>query len=236
MAEITFINKSTITVNVCVDGNNYSIYPSQLQRVVTQENSVRLTVYPDSMNSISYLLKGAGIISKRPFVALSSYRFECDGESEITLYCDTKKGRFRDEYEYCIPYCSKGSLCDVEYSVRDGENFRRELEASAKKSRRALLLFDLFDILGNALVGMLILVIPFLLIWLFGSITLAWDICSIAFVPIFVVIVIVNRFFDKLKKEAWYKGKRFALRNQIFKDYNSYFSSEYIHSVINNTK
>ena len=236
MSKVTFINKSTITVSLCVGDNTYTVYPSHSQCVESEGKSFRFSICPDSMNSVGYIFRSAGVISKRHFVAVASYNLECDDECEVTLYTNIKKGKFRDEYEYCVPYCQNGSLTDVVYSVRDGESFLRELEASAKKSRRALFLFDILDIIGNAFVGILILVIPFLLIWLFGSLQLAWDICSIAFIPVFIIIVVINRLFDKLKKKVWYKGKKFALRNQIFKDYNSYFSSEYIYSVINNIK
>jgi tetrahydromethanopterin S-methyltransferase subunit E len=113
---------------------------------------------------------------------------------------------------------------------------RNILEKAISKGDNGLKIFDAFDILGNSITGLLFLLIPFILIWIFSDITTAAKICAIAFIPIFLVILIVNRFFDKLKRKAWKKVKAYTLRNQIFKDYNSYFDNEYICSVFKSNK
>ena len=232
MSKITIINKSNITLCLTAENESYILYPSQVQCIVTEKAPFHFSAYPDSVNRIDYLFKSAGIISKRHFVLVSDFQLRTGEECEVSFYTNTKKGRFRDEYEYCVPYCSQGTIDVLHHSVKDEESFRQEFEQSGKKGKRALLVLDFFDILGNALAGILLLVIPFLFIWLFWDIRLAWNICSVAFIPIFIIIVIINRILDKLKKAAWQKGKSFALRKQIFKDYNSYFQQDYISSVL----
>ncbi len=236
MSSLIFTNKTCITLLLSVNNQAYKIVPSQTQQISTAESAVQFTVCPDSLNSIRYFLKSAGLISKRHFVVESEYSAFVNGEMQIDLYTQTKKGKFMSEYEFCVPYCTNGNLSLGKFTVKDEEKFKNELYKCTERSKRAVLLFDILDIFGNALMGVLLLVIPFLLIWFFGNIQLAWDICSIAFIPIFIIIVLINRLFDKFKKLAWIKGKSFILKNQTFKNTDSYFEHEFIMSAFNNGK
>ena len=231
MARLIFTNKSNTVIVVAVGDESYSLFPSQIQCVPVPDGTAQFSVCTGGRSYINYFIKSAGIISKRHFIAVTDFRLTAYNECEIHLYSQTKKGVYMDEYEFIIPRCENAELTALGYSVKDGDSFIRELEKSSRKGKRAIFLFDLLDILGNAFVGILILVIPFLLIWLFKDIELAWDICSVAFIPIFAIIVVINRFFDKLRKILWENGKQFFFRKKLFKGYRSYFDSEYIRSV-----
>ena len=191
------------------------------------------TLQTSENSYITYILAKFGVVLKRHFKLRSNYAFDIGDDITVVLTTDKKKGKFMDEYEKVVCKADSSHISLRGHSVHDEDRVKRELAAAIRRSDNTLKIFDLFDILGNGLTAALFLLIPFAIIWFFADIRLAAEICTIAFIPIFAVIICLNRFFDKLRRKIWKRVRSAKLKNQIFKDYNSYFDSEYIESVLN---
>lgn len=229
--KITFDNKSDTAVIIALQGVNEMILKGETKTFEVIESLNELTLIPEGKSDVTYLLAKFGIVLKRYFKTASRYVFTAQDNMEILLLTNKKKGSFADEYERVVPFSNQSEFTVLRYSVSDELRMKRILEEAISKGDKSLKIFDAFDILGNAFTGLLFLIIPFILIWIFGDIHLAAKICGIASIPIFIIIILLNRFFDKIKRMVWKKAKGFTLRKQIFKDYNSYFEDEYIKSV-----
>lgn len=237
--KITFVNKSDTSVLFTMQGTEFTnvrIDKGEAKECELSQEAANLILIPDGISEVTYLFAKLGVISKRYFKATAEYSFSVTDNMTIDLVTNKCKGKFKDEYERILPVSAQGEFEVVKFSVSDEVRIKNILEKAISKGDSGLKIFDAFDILGNSLAGLLILVIPFILIWIFGDIQLAAKICGIAFIPIFLVILIINRLFDKLKRKAWKKLKEYMLRNQIFKDYNSYFDNKYISDVFRSKK
>ena len=229
--KITFINKSDKPVFVTLGENSGKIDVTQ-SRTFEVDGSVRtFTAEVDEASYITYAFAKLGVIFRRHFNLSTEYEFAGHENMTVTLYTWKKKGRYMDEYERVVPQSSDGVFSQVHCRVPDAERIKKELVQANKRGKNAIKLFDVFDILGNALQGLLLLVIPFILIWIFADFDTASRVCGIAFIPMFGVIVLFNRYIDKLRKTLWSKLKSKKTEKDVFKDYNSYFDSDYIDSV-----
>ncbi len=232
--KIKFDNKSDSVVIITLQGTeikNELLLKGEEKIYEISQVPEKLLLIPEGKSDVTYLVAKLGVISRRYFRTTAEYVFSAKDDMKILLLTDKKKGGFRDEYERVVPFSNQTDFTVVNYSVSDEHRMKSMLEDAINKGDKSLKLFDAFDILGNAFTGLLILVIPFILIWIFGDIHLAAKICGSAFIPIFIAIILINRFADKLKRKLWKQTKGFVLRKQIFKDYNSYFDGEYIKSV-----
>lgn len=232
--KITFDNEADTAVIVTLQGTdiiNEVIAKGERKEFELFAECSKLTVIPEGKSDVTYLLAKFGIVLKRFFKTASHYTFTAQDNMEILLLTDKKRGSFADEYERVVPFSNQSRFALVRYSVSDEVRMKGILEEAINKGDKSLKIFDAFDILGNAFTGLLLLIIPFILIWVFGDIHLAVKICGTAYIPIFIIIILMNRFFDKVKRKLWKRAKGFTLRKQIFKDYNSYFEDEYIKSV-----
>lgn len=228
---ITLENQTAFTVNIEMNSQVIALQPTRSQAFDIAENDVLLTLSPAVNSDIIYAVAKFGVILKRFFSAKVQYGFTCSKDCKIALLDQKKKGRFMDEYQRIVPFSNDVSITAVKYSVADEERIKKEMEASNKRGDNTLKAIDALDILGNAFTVLLLLLIPFALFAIFLGPVIATQICAALFVPIFIVIIKVNRTFDKVKRAAWKKAKGYTLKKEIFKDYNSYFSHEYIESV-----
>ena len=229
--KISFINKSDKPVYITMGENSITIDKSQT-KVLEADNSVStFTLQVDEGSYVTYILAKFGVVLRRHFKLKSGYSVSGDGDITVTLKTEKKKGRFMDEYERVVPSSAQGTLSLVSYSVPDEARLKKELESANKRADNTIKIFDVFDILGNAFTAILFLLIPFGVIWIFADVHLAAKVCGMAFIPIFGLIIYLNRVFDKLKRRLWKTAKSKRLQNEIFKDYNSYFDNEYISSV-----
>lgn len=229
--KISFTNKSDKPVYITMGENSITIDKSQT-KVLETDNSVRtFTLQVDEGSYVTYILAKFGVVLRRHFKLKSEYSVSGDGDITVTLKTEKKKGRFMDEYERVVPSSAQGTLSLVSYSVPDEARLKKELEGANKRADNTIKIFDVFDILGNAFTAILFLLIPFGVIWIFADVQLAAKVCGMAFIPIFGLIIYLNRVFDKLKRRLWKTAKSKRLQNEIFKDYNSYFDNEYISSV-----
>lgn len=228
---ISVENQTGLTVNVKINNREITLQPTKSQDFDVTENDIVLTVSPVLRSEIIYAVAKFGVILKRFFSVKSQYSFTADKDCKISLLTHKKKGRFMDEYKRIVPFSNDIVFGDVLYSVADEERIKKEIEDSIKKGDKALKIFDVFDILGNAFTVILLLLIPFALIGIFADFAIALKICGILFIPTFIIIILFNRFFDKLKRKMWKKAKGYTLKKEIFKDYNSYFEHGYIKSV-----
>ncbi len=232
--KITLNNKAHTNIIVTLTGTNVInavISKGEIKTTEIEGTPERIILIPEGKSDVTYLLAKFGVVLKRYFKITSEYTFTAKDNIEILLLTDKKAGSFRDEYERVMPMSEETEFSSLKYFVSDEQRMRKILENAINQADKSLKFFDLFDILGNALTALLILIVPFILIWIFGDINSAVKICSYAFAVLFVLVVLLNRFSDKVKRKLWKKTKGFALRKQIFKDYNSYFDSEYINSV-----
>lgn len=229
--KISFINKSDKPVYITMGENSITADKSQT-KVLEADNSVStFTLQVDEGSYVTYILAKFGVVLRRHFKLKSEYSVSGDGDITVTLKTEKKKGRFMDEYERVVPSSAQGTLSLVSYSVPDEARLKKELESANKRADNTIKIFDVFDILGNAFTAILFLLIPFGVIWIFADVQLAAKVCGMAFIPIFGLIIYLNRVFDKLKRRLWKTAKSKRLQNEIFKDYNSYFDNEYISSV-----
>ena len=229
--EITFINKSNKPVYVTLGENSAKIAAAQRENLYCDGLDGTFTAQVDEASYVRYVLAKFGVVLRRQFKLLTEYEFTAVSDMVVVLYDDKRKGRYMDEYEKIVPKTADGTIRQVSCRVPDEDKIKSELAGANKRSNNAVKLFDVFDILGNALSGLLLLVIPFILIWIFADIDTASKICGMIYIPMFAVIVLFNRYMDKLKRKVWTLLKAKKLEKDIFKDYNSYFDSEYIESV-----
>lgn len=227
---ITFINKSNKNIYISIGHSDTIINSGELKTVDTDDADT-FTVQVNEGSYITYILENFGIVLKRHFKIASEYSFTTDKDLTVTLLSEKQKGKFMDEYERVLCRADNNSLALLSFGVPDEEKLKKELEAANKRADNTIKIFDLFDILGNGISAALLLLIPFVIICIIADIELAGKICTMAFIPIFALIIYLNRFFDKIKRHLWKTAKGVKLKNQIFKDYNSYFDSEYIASV-----
>lgn len=229
--EITFINKSNKPVYITMGENAAKIDSSQSKTFDFEGTGGSFTAQVDEASYVTYILAKFGVVLRRHFKLCSEYEFTATGDMTVSLYNDRRKGRYMDEYEKIVPKSKDGTFVQVNCCVPDEDKIKRELVSANKRGNNTLKIFDAFDILGNALTGLLLLVIPFVLIWIFADIDTASRVCGMAFIPMFAIIVLLNRYTDKLKRKVWGILKDKKLHNDVFKDYNSYFESAYIESV-----
>lgn len=230
--KINFINKSDKDIYITMNDESITVNDGERKSLATEEAGT-FTVQINENSYVTYILAKFGVVLKRHFKVRSEYAFDIGDDITVVLTTDKKKGKFMDEYERAVCMADNGRLTLLGYRVPDEERLKRELAAAIRRSDNTLKIFDLFDILGNGLAAALFLLIPFAIIWIFSDVRLAAEICTIAFIPIFALIICLNRFFDKLKRKLWKSARSAKLKNQIFKDYHSYFDSEYIESVLN---
>jgi hypothetical protein len=228
---INFINKSGKDIYITLSSENLTINSGERKSVVAEQSGT-IGVQVNEGSYVTYIMEKFGIVLKRYFKVKSEYSYNSSEDMTIILTSDKKKGKFMDEYERVICLADNSLLSLLTYSVPDEEKLKKELGNAVKRGDNTLKLFDLFDILGNGLSAALFLLIPFVIIWIIADVELAGKICLMAFIPIFAVIICLNRFFDKLKRNLWKSARSAKLKNQIFKDYNSYFDNEYIASVL----
>lgn len=229
--KITFINKSNKPVYITLGENSGKIDIAQSKTFDTDGTVSTFTAQVDEASYVRYIMEKFGVVLRRHFKLCTEYGFRCSGDMTVSLYNDRRKGRYMDEYEKIVPRSKEGTFSQASCRVPDEDKIKRELAAANKRGGKAIRLFDVFDILGNALSGLLLLVIPFILIWIFADIDTASRICGMAYIPMFAVIVLFNRYMDKLKRKIWGIFKAKKLEKDVFKDYNSYFESDYIDSV-----
>ncbi|MBO5937012.1 MAG: hypothetical protein J6Q79_05285 [Clostridia bacterium] len=230
--KINFINKSDKDIYITMNDESITVNDGERKSLATEEAGT-FTVQINENSYVTYIVAKFGVVLKRHFKVRSEYAFDMGDDITVVLTTDKKKGKFMDEYERAVCMADNGRLTLLGYRVPDEERLKRELAAAIRRSDNTLKIFDLFDILGNGLAAALFLLIPFAIIWIFSDVRLAAEICTIAFIPIFALIICLNRFFDKLKRKLWKSARSAKLKNQIFKDYHSYFDSEYIESVLN---
>lgn len=229
--KISFINKSGKPVYITMGENSITIDKSQTKVLETDNSVSTFTLQVDEGSYVTYILAKFGVVLRRHLKLKSEYSVSGDGDITVTLKTEKKKGRFMDEYERVVPSSAQGTLSLVSYSVPDEARLKKELEGANKRADNTIKIFDVFDILGNAFTAILFLLIPFGVIWIFADVQLAAKVCGMAFIPIFGLIIYLNRVFDKLKRRLWKTAKSKRLQNEIFKDYNSYFDNVYISSV-----
>lgn len=230
---ILFKSHANCTVRLVINNEMFFIPPMKTYSFYSESDSFSFTVCPDEASRIVYLSKKSGVMLKRFFTTCATYSAASSEDVTIDLFLHSKKGHFADQYNRVAAKSNSVNLTEPVYSIFDEEKLRTEFSAAEKKGKKALLIFDLFDILGNAFTSLLLLLIPFALIWIFGSFETAYTVCGYIFIPVFAIIVIINRVADKYKKKLWrfFKGK--ALNNSIFKGNDSYFKHEYIFHVFN---
>lgn len=229
--KITFINKSNKPIYISSGENSLKLDIAQSKTIETDGTLNTFTAQVDEASYITYALAKFGVVLRRHFKLSTEYAVTCSGDMTVSLYMNKKKGRYMDEYEKIVPKSAACSFEQVSCRVPDEERLRGELSKANKQNDKAIRLFDVLDIIGNALTGLLLLVIPFILLWIFIDLDTAWRICGVIYIMMFGVIVIFNRYMDKLKRKMWAVLKAKKLEKDIFKDYNSYFESDYIDSV-----
>lgn len=228
---INFINKSRKSIYITLSTENFTINSGEKKSVIADPTG-SFSVQVNQGSYVTYFIEKFGIVLKRYFKVKSEYTYSSSEDMTVVLTSDKKNGKFMDEYERVVCLADNNQLSLLTYSIPDEEKLKRELGSAVKRGDNTLKLFDIFDILGNALAAASVMLIPFAIIWIFADIEIAFKICVLAFIPIFAVIIYLNRFFDKLKRCLWKSAKGAKLKNQIFKDYNSYFDNEYIESVL----
>ena len=224
---IRFINKSNKDIYITLNSQTLTINSGE-SKSVTAEPSGNFGVQVNEGSYVTYIIEKFGVVLKRYFKVKSDYTYNASEDMTIILTSHKKKGKFMDEYERVICFADNNQLSLLNFSVPDEEKLKKELGSAVKRGENTLKMFDLFDILGNGLSAALFLLIPFVIIWIVADIELAGKICLMAFIPIFAIVICLNRFFDKLKRNLWKSARSAKLKKQIFKDYNSYFDSEYI--------
>lgn len=228
---ITFCNISGEHIELTVNGKTTIIAANSSEKIIVDYGELTFSLNTYRKSSLSYFIRRAGLIRKKDFCILTTYKTRVGWDSVITINIISAKGRFFDTYHRVTATCDNFPITLESYSVADEKEMRKEFADANKKGNRALFVFDMFDIIGNAFTVLLLLLIPFALIWLFGSFETAYTVCGYLFIPIFAVIVIINRVFDKYKKKLWFFFKGKALKNKTFRGTDSYFSEEYIREV-----
>ena len=229
--KITFINKSNKPIYITLGENSAKLGVAQSETIETDSTVNTFTAQVDEASYITYALAKLGVVLRRNFKLSTEYGFTYSGDMTVSLYNDKRKGRYMDEYEKIVPKSAECTFTQVSCCVPDAEKLRGELSRANKQNNKAIRLFDVFDIIGNALTGLLLLIVPFILLWIFIDIDTACRVCGALYIMMFGVIVIFNRYMDRLKRKIWGILKAKKLEKDIFKDYNSYFESDYIDSV-----
>lgn len=228
---ITFKSHATCILYLKTENETIPIPPLGSYRLDTEAPSFSFSVYACEKSNIVYAIKKFGVIFKRNFNVCSSYNITAIENDTINLFTHSKKGSFGDRYNRVAVTCTSSKLSEPFYSVTDEEEIKKEFNSAKKKTDRVFLLFDLIDIIKNAFIALLFLIVPFALIWIFGSFESAYTICGYLYIPILAIIIIFNRITDKYKKKIWNFAKGKALKNHIFQGTDSYFSNDYISFV-----
>ena len=229
--KITFNNLSGEHIELTIDGKTSLIGAASQAEAAVGCGPLSFSLNPYEKSSVSYLIRRAGLIRKKSFCTLTTYSTAVGRDSVINLHTDSAKGKFSDTYRRVVATGNGFPVTLESYAVADESEMRKEFAAASKRGSRAIFLFDVLDILKSGLIVLLLLLIPFALIWLFGSLETAYTVCRNLFIPIFIVIIIFNRIFDRLKKKLWYYLKSKTLRNSVYKGTDSHFEEEYIREV-----
>ncbi len=229
--KITFNNLSGEHIELTIDGKTSLIGADSQAEAAVGCGPLSFSLNPYEKSSVSYLIRRAGLIRKKSFCTRTAYSTDISRDTVITVRTDSAKGSFADTYRRATADCTDCPLTLEHYTVADESEMRKEFAAASKRGSRAIFLFDVLDILKSGLIVLLLLLIPFALIWLFGSLETAYTVCRNLFIPIFIVIIIFNRIFDRLKKKLWYYLKSKTLRNSVYKGTDSHFEEAYIREI-----
>jgi len=229
--KITFRNLSGEHIELTLNGKTTIIAANSSEEILVDYGELTFSLNTYRKSSLSYFIRRAGLIRKKDFCVLTTYKTSVGWDSVITNNTMSAKGRFFDTYCRVTATCDNFPITFESCRVADEKEMRKEFADAQKRGNRTILLFDILDILGNAFTVLLLLLIPFALIWLFGSFETAYTVCGYLFIPIFAIIVIINRVFDKYKKKLWYFAKGKALKNSVYKGTDSHFEEEYIKEI-----
>lgn len=229
--KITFRNLSGEHIELTLNGKTTIIAANSSEKILVDYGELTFSLNTYRKSSLSYFIRRAGLIRKKSFCTLTTYSTAVGRDSVINLHTDSAKGKFSDTYRRVVATGNDFPVTLEGYAVTDEKEMRKEFADAKKRGNRTIFLFDVLDILKSALIVLLLLLIPFALIWLFGSFETAYTFCGYLFIPIFAIIVIINRVFDKYKKKLWYFAKGKALKNSVYKGTDSHFEEEYIKEI-----
>ncbi len=229
--KIIFRNLSDKHIELTSEGETHIIASGSAYELYTYDGQVSFSLNPYEKSFLTYFIRKAGVIRKKNFCTVSDYKAEFGGDTVINLKIDRVKGKFSDIYRRVSATVGSVTLAPESFRVIDEAEMKKEFTDAKKRGNRTIFLFDVLDILKSGLIVFLLLLIPFALIWIFGSLETAYTICGYLFIPIFIMIIIFNRIFDRLKKKLWYFAKGKALKNSTYKGTDSHFEEEYMREI-----
>lgn len=229
--KITFNNCSKEHIELTSGEKKQIIASGSSFDYITDNSSLSFSVNPYEKSFVTYFWRTVGLIRKKNFCTLSHYSTAINKNAVINLHHSSAKGRFSDIYRRVTAVGEEFPVTLERYSVADETDMRKEFARARKRNLRTVFFFELLDILKSGLIVLLLLLIPFALIWIFGSLETAFTVCRNLFIPIFIIIIIFNRIFDGLKKKLWYFLKGKALKNSTYKGTDSHFEDEYIREI-----
>lgn len=229
--EVTFINHSDEHIELTLYRTTRIIGAHSSEVIPVDYGRLTFSLNPYEKSYLMYFIKKAGLIRKKSFCTLTSYSTEIFRDSVIDLSTVSAKGAFADTYHKVVAKVDGFPVIPEGYRVVDEDEMRKEFADAKKHGNRTIFFFDVLDILKSGLIVLLLLLIPFALIWIFSSLEDAYTVCRNLFIPIFAVIIIFNRIFDRLKKKLWYYLKGKTLKKSTYKGTNSHFEEEYIREI-----
>lgn len=229
--KITFNNLSGEHIELTAQGKTSVIPALSSTELPEVSESFSFSLNPYEKSYLKYFIRRFGLVRQKSFCLRTVYNAAITRDSVISLRTQRARGSFLDTYHRAVATGYGFPLTLEKSVVADEEEMRKEFASAKKRGNRTVFLFDVLDILKSGLIVALLLLIPFALIWLFGSFETAYTVCGYLFIPIFLVIIIFNRLFDLLRKKLWYFFKGKTLEKSTYKGTDSHFDENYIKEI-----
>lgn len=248
--KIYFKNQSDKNIVITLNGLVYFL-PSKSSEIYEAENDISLILTTDETYSYETLSEKRGMTAYHRFITEAYYNFTLEKDIQIALDTETARGNNLESYQRVIAKSFDFSLPEAGYLVKDEKAVKEKLshdeiklndfEKKAKHLGKALTIADKLDDIVSVLcciflavifiaaiaVGLITFTVPTIIILL--VLLLVGTIC---YKSIKRLIPLFEKAFERLLDRH---GDKLIpcpdMPEGLYKDDNSYFSSEYIAAV-----
>lgn len=225
---VEFNNKTKYDCIVCVSNQKHIIKPNE-KVIVPFDNENIFEAWMIKPSTIKNLLFFKSIATAYNFVLKSKYRINCDLDD---IYIDLTYKNLTCQnlacYEFVVTY-SNSNIVNISNCVYDENMIKPKVQQIKKREKTLTIFMKILDVLQNLFYILVPTLIVAVVIYLKAGLHDALNVGGMIFSITAVVALVVKLFLDKFIKHFDKKtDNQIKDASELYKDFNSYFSEEYI--------